>query len=313
MDWMLRLEAHPDDRSVKAEFEAWHSHPANEAAFDEMRRVWSRLDGLAGPASEPEVEALPSMPAIAAARPTRLGLLRRSFAFATVALIACAAVLSWPALRLQFEADHLTGTAETRTLRLEDGSLATLDAQSAVSVNFTTGQREIVLLEGNVFFEVVPSTERPFVVRAGDVAVTVVGTSFAVQTNPQQVSVSVQSGIVRVASPAGASPATLTRGEQLTIDRATRRDVRSAVAPEDVASWRDGRLVVHDMSLRTVVEELGRYQSGMIVFQDAAMADRRVNGVFNLRRPIEALTAAVDTQDGRIRSVTPYFMLVSGK
>ncbi len=105
----------------------------------------------------------------------------------------------------------------------------------------------------------------------------------------------------------------LTRGEQLTIDRATRRDVRSAVAPEDVASWRDGRLVVHDMPLRTVVEELGRYQSGMIVFQDAAMAERRVNGVFNLRRPVEALTAAVDTQDGRIRSVTPYFMLVSGK
>lgn len=313
MDWLLRLEAHPDDSSVRTEFEAWCSRPANEAAFDEMERVWSRLDGLAAPAGEAEGEALPSMPAIAAIQARRPSLVGRSLALVAVALIACAAVLSWPMLRLQFEADHLTGTAETRTLRLEDGSLAMLDAQSAVSVNFTAGQREIVLLEGNVFFEVVPSTERPFVVRAGDVSVTVVGTAFAVQTNPRQVSVLVQSGVVRVASAAGAPMSTLTRGEQITIDRATRRDVLSAVAPEDVASWRDGRLVVHNMPLRAVADELGRYHSGMIVFQDAAMADRLVNGVFNLRRPGEALSAAVDTQNGRIRSVTPYFMLVSGK
>ena len=313
MDWLLRLETHPGDRSVRTEFEAWLTRPANKAAFDEMKCVWSRLDGLAAPAGEIEAEVLPSMPAIAAAQSARPSLVRRSLALAAIVLIACATVLSYPALRLQLKADHLTGTAETRTLRLEDGSLATLDAQSAVSVNFSAGQREIVLLDGNAFFEVVPSTERPFVVRAGDVAVTVVGTAFAVQTNPWQVSVSVQSGIVRVSGAVGAPPATLIRGERLTIDRATRRDVRSEVPPEDVASWRDGRLVVHNMPLRAVADELGRYHSGMIIFQDSAMADRLVNGVFNLRRPVEALSAAVDTQNGKIRSVTPYFLLVSGK
>ena len=313
MDWLLRLEAHPDDRSIRREFEAWLGRPANEAAFDEMKRVWARLDGLATVAGEPDAEPLPSLPAVASAPSVGASLLRRSLALVAVALVAYAAILSYPALRLQLDADHLTGTAETRTLRLEDGSLAMLDAQSAVAVKFTAGQREIVLLEGNAFFEVVPATDRPFIVRAGDIAVTVVGTAFAVQTNPRQVSVSVQSGVVRVASEAGAPPATLVRGEQLMIDRATRRDARSAVAPEDVAAWRDGRLIVHDMSLRAVADELGRYHGGMIVFQDSAMADRQVNGVFNLRRPVETLAAAVDTQNGRIRSVTPYFMLVSGK
>ena len=313
MDWLLRLEAHPDDRSIRREFEAWLGRPANEAAFDEMKRVWARLDGLATVTGERDAEPLPSLPAVASAPSVGASLLRRSLALVAVALVAYAAILSYPALRLQLDADHLTGTAETRTLRLEDGSLAMLDAQSAVAVNFTAGQREIVLLEGNAFFEVVPATDRPFIVRAGDIAVTVVGTAFAVQTNPRQVSVSVQSGVVRVASEAGAPPATLVRGEQLMIDRATRRDARSAVAPEDVAAWRDGRLIVHDMSLRAVADELGRYHGGMIVFQDSAMADRQVNGVFNLRRPVEALAAAVDTQNGRIRSVTPYFMLVSGK
>lgn len=315
MDWLLRLEACPDDEALQAGLDAWRRRgPANEQAFVEMKLVWSRLDGLAASAPDASgagVLPVPSIRAIAS-RP-RPSLLRRSLALAAVALIACATVLAYPALRLRLDADHFTGTAETRTLRLEDGSLALLDAQSAVAVNFTAGQREIVLLEGSAFFEVTPSTERPFVVRSGDVAVTVVGTAFAVQTNSQQVSVSVQSGIVRVASSAAAPPATLTRGERLTIDRATRRDVRSVIAPDDVAAWRDGRLVVQDMPLRAVADELGRYHGGMIVFQDSAMADRLVTGVFNLRRPVEALTAAVDTQSGRIRSVTPYFMLVSGK
>lgn len=313
MDWLLRLEACPDDRSLRAEFETWYRRPANMSAFDDMQRVWSRLDGLATPVAGPETLSLPSMPAIAAVKTVRTTVVRRSLAMAAALLVVCAAVLSYPALRLQMAADLVTGTAETRTMTLEDGSVARLDARSAVAVNYTAGQREVVLLEGNAFFEVVPSTERPFVVRAADVAVTVVGTAFAVQTNARQISVSVQSGVVRVASSGEAPVTTLTRGERLTVDRATRRDVRSEVPPEDVAPWRAGRLVVHDVPLRTVVEELGRYQSGMIVFQDTAMEDRLVTGVFNLRRPAEALAAAVDTQNGRVRSVTPYFMLVSGK
>ncbi len=310
MDWLLRLEACPDDRSLRAEFEVWRRRPGNASAFDDMKRVWSRLDGLAAEAPQSQRVSMPSAPAVAV-RP-RPGLFWRSMAVASVVLIAWAAVLAYPALRLRLDADALTGTAETRSLRLEDGSLALLDAQSAVAVNFTADRREVVLLEGSAFFEVVPSAERPFVVRAGGVAVTVVGTAFAVQTNSLQVSVAVQSGTVRVAG-AGMPPAVLTRGERLTIDRATRRDVRSEIAPEDVAAWRDGRLVVQDMPLRAVVDELGRYQSGMIVFQQAAMADRLVSGVFNLRRPTEALAAAVDTQSGRIREITPYLLLVSGK
>lgn len=311
MDWLLRLEACPDDRSLRAEFEAWHRRPGNELAFDDMKRVWSSLDGLAAEAPQADRVSIPSAPA--AVSRLRPNFFWRSVAAAAVMLIACVAVLAYPTLRLRLDADALTGTAETRSLRLEDGSLALLDAQSAVAVNFTADRREVVLLEGSAFFEVVPSAERPFVVRAGDVAVTVVGTAFAVQTNSLQVSVAVQSGTVRVAGATGTPPAVLTRGQRLTIDRATQRDVRSEIAPEDVAAWRDGRLVVQDMPLRAVADELGRYQSGMIVFQQAAMADRLVSGVFNLRRPAEALAAAVDTQSGRIHEITPYLLLVSGK
>jgi transmembrane sensor len=314
MDWLLRLEADPDDRALEAEFSRWLSHRPNEEAFAEMKRVWSGLDHFAaaqrGERADPHRGSVRRQIPVVIPRSGRF--VRRYGALAAVALIAVAGFVFSPALLVRLEADALTGTAETRTMPLEDGSVAQLDAESAVAVNYSADRREVLLLTGNAFFEVVPSAERPFVVRAAGVTVTVVGTAFAVRTSSQLVSVSVQSGTVRVASGGSDTPeTTLTRGERVTIDRDLRRMVRSEVSPDDVASWRGGRLVVHDVPLRTVVDEVGRYYGGMIVFEESGMAGRLVTGVFDLRRPLDALAAAVDTQSGRVRQIAPFLLLVS--
>jgi len=318
MDWLLRLEAAADDKALEAEFNEWLSHRQNEEAFAEMKRVWSGLDRFASAQREERSDPRPAqvdrpIPA-AILRGGRFGRLRRYGMMAALMLIAVSAFVFHPALLVRLEADVLTGTAETRATTLEDGSVAQLDARSAIAVNYTADRREVRLLAGNAFFEVVPSAERPFVVRAADVTATVVGTEFAVGTSARLVSVSVQSGAVQVASRSGdVAATTLTRGEQVTIDRDLRRMARSDVSPDDVASWRGGRLVVHDVPLRAVADEVGRYYGGMIVFQDSAMASRLVSGVFDLRRPLDALAAAADTQSGHIRQMTPFIVLVSGK
>lgn len=321
MDWLLRLEANPDDKALRAELDTWLGHrEANAEAFDDMKRVWSRLDALADRPDESPGAALPGagqaarQVAPSPARRARGGRLRRPAMILAAAIAACIAIVFLPDLRMRLAADLTTGVAEVQTMTLEDGSVALLDARSAVAVDYTPSRREIVLLAGNAFFDVVSLADRPFVVRAADVTVTVTGTGFAVQTAPDQVSVSVQSGTVRVATRQGEiSPALLTRGQRLTIDRHSRRETRSEVAPDEVASWRAGRLVVHDARLGSVVEEIGRYYGGMIVFRDRALADQLVTGVFDLRHPVEALAAAIDTQGGKIRTITPYVLFVSAK
>jgi transmembrane sensor len=318
MDWLLRLEAAPDDKALEAEFNEWLGHRQNGEAFAEMKRVWSGLDRFAA-AQRAERADSPSAPfhgrtPVAVPHSGRFGRLRRHGVIAAVVLIAVAAFVFHPALLVRLEADALTGTAETRTMTLEDGSIAQLDAKSAVAVNYNADRREVLLLAGNAFFEVVPSAERPFVVRAADVTVTVVGTGFAVRTSSRLVSVSVQSGTVQVSTGIGeGAVTTLTRGERVTIDRDLRRVARSDVSPDDVASWRAGRLVVHDVPLRTVADEIGRYYGGVILFGESGMASRLVTGVFDLRRPLDALAAAADTQSGHVRQVTPFLALVSGK
>ncbi|UJR86426.1 FecR domain-containing protein [Sandaracinus amylolyticus] len=85
-------------------------------------------------------------------------------------------------------------------LRLADGSIVTpLDADSEVFVGrMTPGEIELVLVRGAARFEVTPGLPRVFRVRAGTVAVSVIGTVFTVRREGSGAAVQVDQGRVRV-------------------------------------------------------------------------------------------------------------------
>jgi transmembrane sensor len=311
VDWRMRVDAAPGDRTVQAALDAWLAgDAARRRAYADVERMTQIASAL--PAGYENMQttrvAEPTLP-VRSVR--RFG--GRRAAFAAVALAACLAFLFLPTLQLRLASDHRTGTAELRTITLEDGSTVSLDAESAVAVRYGAARREVALLSGRAFFEVVPAADRPFVVVAGDVTVTVKGTAFDVGSSGDAVSVAVQSGIVEVATARGRNPAaTLTRGERLEIDSKSEKMAKSEVVPADVAAWRELRLVVDKATMAEVVEELGRHYPGVVVLSNRALAERRVSGVFDLRRPVEALQAAVRTHEGSVTRITPYVVVISG-
>ena len=250
-----------------------------------MDHTWRRL----GDVARPKPAAAP------VARPR----LRRLVAATAMALAACVALYFFPALQMRVLADHMTGVAELREVVLEDGSVVHLDAGSAISVTYGAAGRDVALLAGQAFFEVTSLKGRPFRVRSGDVTVTVTGTAFAVRSSAQAVAVDVQSGTVEV-SAGRAAPVLLSRGQRAAVDRASGGIVQSEVAPEQIASWRSRRLIVHDATLDDVVEELGRHHAGLILLPDRRLARQLVTGVFDLTRPVEALTAVAESQNGKL-------------
>lgn len=94
---------------------------------------------------------------------------------------------------------HRTADA-TSTDTLVDGSVITLSKYA--SLRFSRGlfqQRRLVdLHEGGVFFRVAPDRDKPFVIRSGNVTVTVLGTSFHVKRKGDETAVEVESGRVKV-------------------------------------------------------------------------------------------------------------------
>lgn len=304
VDWLVRIKAAPGDTSVRTGLETWlASSEAHRRAYRSVERVWTLSGGL--PAAIPSVSGnVVELP--------RVRRTRRVWGLAAALVAACVALWFFPSLKLHFQADHLTGVAELRELTLEDGSVVHLDAASAIAVRYDKARREVELLAGQAFFKVVSARDRPFVVKAGNVAVTVKGTAFDVGSSRDGVSVAVQSGIVEVLVSGGERNvlSTLRRGERLVVDRQG-EFARSEVSPDDVASWREHRLVVDGATLGEVVDELGRHHRGVILVSDRALAERRITGVFDLRRPLEALQTVARTQHGSVLEISPYLTIVS--
>jgi transmembrane sensor len=301
-EWLLRLQAAPEDRALRRDFETWLAgDESHRRAWRSVQRVWGLSGDLPAPAGKRGMVL--AVPRLVRANGWRiLGL----------ALAAIVVLYVAPIVALRWMADYSTSVGELQDVTLEDGSVVHLDAGTAIAVNYRAERREVSLLAGRAFFEVVAGADRPFIVHADDVTVAVTGTAFDVRTAADGLTVAVLSGTVEVGIAPDSQPARrLTGGESLTIDRPSQKIERARIASEDVASWREGRFVVDGASLAEVVEELGRHHRGFIVIRDSELAARRVTGVFDLRRPVDALNAIARSQRASITRITPYLLLLS--
>ena len=315
--WLIRLQEEPGDEETRRGFEDWLSaSPANPAAWAEMQYVadgfaaieaahrarWSEVAKPAGAADA--CRERPCARHAVARRAPRLEV--------AVAAVFCMALLAGLFLIEKTGADYRTAAAEMRTVALDDGSVVTLAPQSAMDVSINAQERHVRLAYGTAYFDVAADAARPFRVEAGDAVATVLGTGFEVRRNGDETEISVEHGRVRVGSveaPASAGQV-LERGEIARISAAG-EIMRGERAPWRIAAWREGRLIAEDTAVGALVDELRRYYAGKIIIADKAFAALPVTGVYDLNDPAAALKAIAGAQDGRIRRITPWLMIIS--
>ncbi len=309
IDWMLRSEQAPDDVELRRELAAWlAADPGHAYAWQRARNVWNTMGGM-----EPDRSQWPAAVEAAERRPEPVAPPRRGVLkpLLTVAVAACLLVVLGPSLRLQLLADHQTGSGELREVSLPDGSRVHLSAESAIRTDYSDGERRVELLAGQAFFDVVRNAQRPFVVSADSMDVTVLGTSFDVQNASGLYAVSVQSGAVSV-SYDGDLGHQLVPGQQLTLERRSGELRVDSIAPENVAAWREGRLFVHNRTVADVVEALDRFYPGSIFIADPALAQRRVTGSYDLRSPDLALRGLIQPYSGQVLELGGLLRIVRG-
>jgi transmembrane sensor len=176
---------------------------------------------------------------------------------------------------------YASARGEVKEVRLADGSIMTLDADSLAVGRFDQDRRTIELERGRAFFAVARDTSRPFAVRALGQQVTAVGTQFDVRILGDKLTVTLLEGRVTV-GPAGSTQGarTLEPGQQLVIrggkGLVRRLEERSAAA----ASWREGLLSFDDQPLGEAAAIVNRYSDDQVVIRDPAVAALRVSGQF---------------------------------
>jgi ferric-dicitrate binding protein FerR (iron transport regulator) len=163
---------------------------------------------------------------------------------------------------------------------LPDGSIAYLNRNSSLTYpdKFDSHSRT-VKLEGEAYFDIESDKNSPFTVNAGDADITVLGTSFNVNTGNNRVEVLVTSGEVLLKSHSGKESVTLEQGDLgLLSDHTASKSLND---DPNYLSWKTELLVFEGDSLGKVINDLKRVHNINIETANDDIRKLRVTSVFD--------------------------------
>ena len=199
-----------------------------------------------------------------------------------------------------------TAIGSQKRITLADGSSVMLNTNSRLDVDFSAGRRNLRLVRGEAYFEVVHDKTRPFTVTANNYVVRDIGTAFDVHLQKAGlVEVRVTKGSVEVA-PANNTPALggakslgiLVAGHDMVLGEKIER--AEAVSRADMGrklAWRQGQLIYTGQPLTEVLADISRYSDIKIELADPALQNLPVGGAFRTDQ-IEAIFTALENNFG---------------
>ncbi|NIJ39503.1 transmembrane sensor [Sphingopyxis panaciterrae] len=290
--WAVRSAERPLDDIEQQQLDAWLAADSRHlGAYVRAQALWLDIDRIAALDGGTQRDYAP---------PVRERPWRRYAMAASVALAAFGGVVTY---------DHLAGRVSTdrgevRRIALDDGSIVTLNGNSAVQIRYEDDIRRVILRRGEASFEVAHNKQRPFVVTAEGLDVRAVGTEFVVGLDKDGVEVTVEEGVVAVggAASGSAKPRYLRRNEQFVAaaDTGPRKAVLDAADVERRIAWRKGLLVFNGQQLGAAAEEVNRYTDLRVVIDDPTLARAEFMGVFKLGDAHAFAGAAAQAFNGEV-------------
>lgn len=166
--------------------------------------------------------------------------------------------------RVQY-AETIVPAGQRKRVVLSDGSTVWLNASSRLKYpkKFIGPTREIILLQGEAYFDVRHDAQKPFIVLAGNTRVQVLGTAFNVcfYSLLANIEVTVKRGKVLVGETGKAGKTAfreliLQPNERASINKQTGKLKKSHVDAEGIIGWTEGRLVFNNASFRDLANVL---------------------------------------------------------
>jgi transmembrane sensor len=289
-EWFALLLDDGATANDRAEFRSWLQRSAeNVAAYSELERLWL------GAAALPEVVPIASL--------TRRKILKSGGALVVVA----AAGLGSAIYLKSAAADYRTRVGETAHFTLPDGSIAELSTATAISLDFTSNERRVLLQEGEAFFIVAPDASRRFVVACNQIRSTALGTRFSVGVHEDGIVVAVTEHTVSVSSPT--EQQYVQEGQSVLFSN-NRLSAPARMDVDTQLSWRDGKLVFISTPFEVVVATLSRWRQGKMIVMDKALARRPVSIIVDVRRAGRILENLENGLPIRIASYSPWLTLI---
>ncbi len=182
------------------------------------------------------------------------------------------------------------------SLVLSDGTKVFLNADSELKypVEFSDGKR-IVDLKGEAYFEVHKDSLRSFIVRMNGAEVTVLGTSFNVNTygDDGQIYTTLVNGSVRVSSMKNKQEEILKPGMQSVMNVQSGLLTVRKVDVEPYVAWREGRFVFRAMTLDLIMRQLQRWYDFEVFYQNSELKDYEFRGVIKRDMDLDKVLSVI--------------------
>lgn len=281
--WLTWLTSGETNETQERAFKHWlNQDPSHQKAWEDAQALWHDVARL----TESDLADTPSPNRSAIAVQAR----QTPYSYFAIGIAACLllSVVIWVTGIPYYPADYQTGIGDGQEIALADGSMIQLNSNTAVSIDFDDSRRRLILHSGEAWFKVAPDPVRPFEVETDFGTVRALGTQFNIANYNEMVTVTVFEHAVRVRLADGGQVQRLTEGSSLQFDRSIQYLDQQADLKK-TSAWRRQRMIFQDRKLTDVVQELNRYRQGRILIVDPTINDLPMTGVFDTRRPEEAL------------------------
>ncbi|HKQ10242.1 MAG TPA: FecR domain-containing protein [Rhizomicrobium sp.] len=322
--WVARFDAGDVSAKDQAAFQAWLNRSAlHREAIAEYGNFWSEFDQLgqltASIGAEREIDTQ-------AKRSFRFSGTKYWLAASVAAVVVIgavggvlrqelsdrpstqqASVQQATVPRPSVRQSYATAIGAQKKFTLADGSVVTLNTNSRIDVELRGHRRDVHLVRGEAYFDVVHDTARPFTVYANRYVVRDIGTAFAVHLLEKGlVNVRVTKGSVEIAAstPGGKvsdgtkSLGVIAAGRDVVFGQTIERSelVSDAELGRKLA-WRQGQLIYSGQPLADVLADLSRYSDIEIELADPALRNLSVGGAFSVNQT-DAIFAALENNFG---------------
>lgn len=193
-------------------------------------------------------------------------------------------------------------------VQLSDGTKVWLNSESSLRypVGFSNVNREVEV-QGNLYFEVVKDSTRPFIVVAQEIKTEVLGTSFEINTygDKDEVSTTLVEGCVRVY--AGNCIETIYPDQKFLFHTNSGKFEILKVDAANKVRWKDGILVIDNESFDNLVRKLERWygidiqnNTGIVFTQSFSGEFDREHVQHAIETICENLNISYSMEEGRI-------------
>ena len=239
----------------------------------------------------------------------------RAAAAVLILVIALVGIYTYTAAPLA-ESVTVTAAAEQIQVELPDGTRVWLrDGAEITYADAFAGDTRAVSLTGEAFFDVVENPQKPFVIQAGESTVTVLGTSFSVNSEAKKTTVLVKTGKVAFQAGDNPEPVYLTKDMQAVYTDGASQPTVTEKYKGNALAWQTGLLQFRGVPLSRILSETAAACKVKIVLENNTLAACKYTDRIDVKdkSPAKALTAILELTELEMIEKDGIYYLRGGK